>query len=390
MDRKQQMDALLRSFVENKAEGPAGCGCAIAKDGQILYEGYAGLANIEENRPVDRNTVFRLYSMTKVIICTAAMMLYERGLFRLNDPLYEYFPSWRHMNKVDMGLNGIYHIRPLEKTIEVRHAFSMAMGMPYPELILPTDQAMLDIRRRLRQENPNYDLLTEIDAMSQVPVAFEPGTHFLYGFGHELVAGLIQVVSGKKVSEFLQEELFTPLGMTSTGYHFFGDIESRMAAYYRKNPDGSMTDISAEHDTVHQPGKVYEGGGAGLFSTIPDYLTFTQMLANGGVWQGRQYIGRRTIDLMRSNQLNETQLKDFRNSYNAGYGYGLGVRTMMDPALGYSPTPVGEFGWTGVAGTYTSIDPEDHFSLVYMHQMDPNNEEMHHHPVRAMAYSFLK
>lgn len=199
MSCKEHLDALLQEFVQN---GPSGCGCAVAKDGQLLYEGYAGYANLEQKRPTDQNTVYRLYSMTKVIICTAAMMLHERGKFLLNEPLYEYFPSWRHMNKVVRGGNGVYSIQPLEKPIEVRHAFSMAMGMPYPMLQNPTDQAMIKVREQLNKDHPNYDLLTEIDAMSQVPVAFEPGTHFLYGYGHELVAGLIQVVSGKKSRSF--------------------------------------------------------------------------------------------------------------------------------------------------------------------------------------------
>lgn len=387
MSTKAHLNELLKRFVDN---GLPGCGCAIAQNGKVIYEGYAGMANLEKQQPVTRDTVFRLYSMTKVIICTAAMMLHERGKFLLNEPLYEYFPSWRHMNKVEMRPNGTYRIKPLEKPIEVRHAFTMAMGMPYPYYELPTDQGMIRVREQLEKENPKYDLLTEIDAMSQVPVAFEPGTHFLYGYGHELVAGLIQVVSGKKVSEFLQEELFDPLNMTSTGYRFFGDVRERMAAIYQRGEDGSLKDISALRDARHQEDAVYEGGGAGLFSTVMDYLTFSQMLACGGTYNGHRFLGRKTIDLMRGNQLNEAQLKDFRNSYLEGYGYGLGVRTMMEPALGYSPTGVGEFGWTGAAGTYTSIYPEEGFSVVYMHQQDPNMEEAHHHRIRAAAYGLLE
>lgn len=295
------------------------------------------------------------------------------------------------MNKVVSGGNGRYGIRPLEKPIEVRHAFSMAMGMPYPELDLPTDQAMLKVRARLAKENPKYDLLTEIDAMSEVPVAFEPGTRFLYGFGHELVAGLIQVVSGKKVSEFLKEELFEPLGMNSTGYRFFGDIRDRMAVMYHRDEDGTLTDVSGKYDDRLQEDAVYEGGGAGLFSTVPDYLAFTQMLAAGGTYRGHHYIGRKTIDLMRQNQLNETQLKDFRNSYLAGYGYGLGVRTMMasrarlirPPALASS---VGRAWRVRIS----SIDPSEGFSVVYMHQLDPNMEEEHHHRIRSVAYGLLR
>lgn len=387
MSTKQQMDALLQEFVE---KGPAGCGCAVAQNGEILYEGYAGVADLATKRPVDENTVYRLYSMTKVIIVTAAMMLHERGKFLLNEPLYEYFPEYRHMNKVVTRPDGFTEIVPLEHPMEVRHAFSMAVGMPYASEGSPTARAMAKVKKELKEKYGNYDLRTEIKAMSEVPVAFEPGTHFLYGYGHDLVAGLIQAVSGKKVSEFLREELFEPLGMDSTAYRFFGDIRERMATFYRRDEDGSMVDISAQHDTWHQEDSLYEAGGAGLFSTVRDYLTFTQMLAHGGTYKGRHYLGRKTIDLLRGNQLNPDQLKDFQNSYLAGYGYGLGVRTMLEPALGYSPTSVGEFGWTGFSGTYTSIDPSEKFSLVYMHQMTPNMEEYHHHRIRAVGYGMMR
>ena len=127
-----------------------------------------------------------------------------------------------------------------------------------------------------------------------------------------------------------------------------------------------------------------------LFSTVRDYLTFTQMLANGGKHNGQQIIGRKTIDLMRQNQLCPSALEDFTNSYNAGYGYGLGVRTMMDLASGNCNTSVGEFGWTGMMGTWTAIDPSEGVSAVYMHNMLPNMEEYHHLRVRAAAFGLVE
>ena len=158
---------------------------------------------------------------------------------------------------------------------------------------------------------------------------------------------------------------------------------------YRPEEDGSFTPIKGMQDDNHEPDAVYEGGGAGLFSTVRDYLKFTQMLANGGVYEGRQIIGRKTIDLMRRNMLNDAQMKDFADSYNEGYGYGLGVRTMVEPA-GIANLSAGEFGWTGAAGTWTSIDPSEGVSVVYMHQTMPNNEQYHHHRVRAVAYGCIK
>ena len=139
----------------------------------------------------------------------------------------------------------------------------------------------------------------------------------------------------------------------------------------------------------HEPGAKYEAGGAGLFSTVNDYLTFTQMLACGGEYKGERIIGRKTIDLMRQNHLTEAQLKEFRNSYLDGYGYGLGVRTLMEPGR-MSNSSVGEFGWTGYMGTYVAIDPSEKASVVYMHNLVPNMEEYTHHRVRNIAFGMLK
>ena len=386
MSNFNHLSNLLEEFTKN---GPPGCACAIAKDGKILYEGYFGLADIESNKPITEDSVFRLWSMTKVIVCTAALILFERGKYLLNDPLYEYLPEYRHMNKVEVQPNGNVSIKPVKNPMLVKHAFSMSVGMPYYFGDSHTAKAMAKVREELRNTLGNYDLQTEIKAMSKVPIAFEPGTRWLYGYGHELVAGLIEVVSGMSVGEFLQREIFEPLGMKDTGYRFRGDIRERMVSFYHRSEDGKLTKAPAFFDEYHEPDALYEGGGAGLYSTVRDYLRFTQMMANGGELDGVRIIGRKTIDLMRRNQLNEAQLKDFRNSYLAGYGYGLGVRTMMDPAAGNCNGSIGEFGWTGGAGTYTVIDPSEGFSIVYMHQMMPNMEEYHHHRVRAVAYSCI-
>jgi CubicO group peptidase (beta-lactamase class C family) len=390
MGKYQDLTALLDSFVE---KGPAGCGCALAQNGKVLYEHYSGMADVAAGRPTDENSVYRLFSMTKVIICTAAMMLFERGRFLLDDPLHEYFPEYRNTQVRHRDVMGGAKIMDAVQPMLVKHAFAMAVGLPYPFYGTDTANDMLRAGEALRAEKPKFTLRDEIRAMAQVPVAFEPGTHWLYGYGHELVAGLIEVASGKTVGRFLEEELFAPLGMTSTGYRYHGDLRERMTQSYRREEDGTLTPIAGMLDHNHEPDAVYEGGGAGLFSTVSDYLRFAQMLANGGELDGERIIGRKTIDLMRANQLNDQQLADFAgpgNSYLAGYGYGLGVRTMMNPAAGNSNGSVGEFGWTGAMGTWTSIDPSEGFSAVYMHQMMPNMEAYHHLRVRAAAYGCLR
>lgn len=381
------LSALLEKFTK---EGPAGCGCAVAKDGKVLYEGYFGYADIEEKRPITEDTVYRLFSLTKVVICTAALMLFERGKFLLNEPVYEYFPEYRDTKVLITEPNGNVHIEKTKNPMLIKHAFSMSNGLPYHFGDCISAREMKRIKEELTKKYGKYDIMTEVKAMASVPLQFEPGTHWLYGYGHDIIAALIQLISGKTVGQFLKDEIFDPLDMKSTGYRYHGDMESRMASLYRKNDKGELIKIPGYEDQLHQPDAIYEAGGFGLYSSVGDYLKFSQMLANGGVYNGKRIIGRKTIDLMRTNHLNEVQLKDFGGSYLSGYGYGLGVRTLMSLSEGHSNGSIGEFGWTGVAGTYVSIDPKEGFSVVYMHQMDPNMEEYHHLRVRAVANGCLE
>ena len=386
MSRKEDLDLFLENLVKT---GPAGCGCAVARDGEMLYENYFGYADLEKGKKIDAESVYRQFSSTKVIVCTAAMMLYERGKFLLNDPIYEYFPEWKHTMVAEEQDDGSVIIREAKRPIQVRDCFSMAMGMGYGGTEY-THRLMEQKRANLAASVGDYNLRQDIREMASVPVLFDPGEHWLYGFGHELVAGMIEVTSGKKVSQFLKDEIFDPLEMKSTGYHYFGDVRERMVTPYRLE-EGKRTPITGVmFDDRFEENANYEAGGAGLFSTVPDYLKFSQMMACGGIWKGEQIIGRKTIDLMRTNHLNEQQLKDFRNPYLAGYGYGLGVRTKMDSPDGTGNTSVGEFGWTGYMGTYVAIDPKERMSVVYMHNSEPNMELYIHHRVRDIAFGLIK
>lgn len=385
MSRTKDLDSFLSDLV---TYGPAGCGCAVARDGEILYENYFGYADLEKERKIDAGSVYRQYSSTKVVVCTAAMMLYERGKFLLNDPISEYFPEWKHTSVAEKQPDGKVVVRPAKRPIEVRDCFSMAMGLGYGGDDY-THQRMAQVRNELRKKYGDYTLQQDIKAMAEVPFAFDPGEHWLYGFGHELVAGLIEVTSGKKVSEFIREEITEPLEMTSTGYHYFDDIRERMVMPYEIDEDKRTPMGGATFDDRFEPDAKYEAGGAGLFSTVRDYLNFSQMLACGGSFKGNRIIGRKTIDIMRSNQLSPAQLLDFVNPYLEGYGYGLGVRTRIDDRRNTSNTSLGEFGWTGYMGTYVAIDPQERTSVVYMHNSVPNMEMYIHHRVRDMAFGLL-
>ena len=386
------LDALLQRFVNKTIPG---CACVVTHGDETVYEGYHGYADIEADRPMDESTVFRLFSMTKVAIATACMMLYEQGKLLLTDPLYEYFPEYRHSMKCVTLADGSVEVVPTENPILVKHALSMACGLPYG-MGSSTDENLTLTEREMRRVNEtlckqgSYSLREEIRQSASVPLAFEPGTHWMYGFGSELSAGLIETITGKSIVDALQEMLFEPLGMTSTGMHFFGDVQQRLCTLYSPGEDGTMKPGTLTAlDAKHIPGPANERGCPRLFSTARDFAALSQMLACGGSYRGKRLMGRKTVDLFSANILNEQQLKDIASPYMAGYGYSLCMRAMMNPGMGGANASVGEFGWCGAAGTWVSVDPSERFSVVYMQQTLPSEEYYHHLRVRAAAYGGL-
>lgn len=374
-----KLDRLLKGFVDN---GLPGCGCAVGLKGETVYENYFGYSDLAEHKPLTMGTLFRQASTTKVITVTAAMMLYEEGRFLLNDPLYEYFPEYRNTEIVKYAGDGSWYTEKAKNPILVKDAFRMTCGLPYENNSV-SSQAMQKVREELVKKYGKYDILQEVKAMGSVPVAFEPGTRWLYGYGHDILSGLITLLSGKPTRQFVQENIFEPLGMTSSGYRFLNGNEKNMTKMYCMNTeDRTCTEVKTDRDILFQEDQIYDGGGAGIYSTVADYLKFAKMLANGGEYNGSKILGSRTIALIAENQLNEQQLNDYHDFYLDGYGYGLGVRTLMNRGQANSNFCPGEFGWTGAFGSYTAIDPSIGLSVVYMHQLFPNLQNYYHLRVR--------
>lgn len=384
------IDQLLQDFVRC---GLPGCAMQIAQNGQTLYEGYFGYADIEKKLPVTKDSIFRQASMSKLPLAAVMMMLYERGKFLLTDPVYDFFPEWKHTTKFLTMPNGYKKIVPTEKAVTISDILSMKCGLPYcnsPEYT--DDETLWAMQQRMQPlwDKGHFTLREQIKAMADVPHAFEPGEHWLYGFSSELAAGIIEEVCGKSIDTVFEEMLFEPLGMDSTRSHYFGNISDRMVIMYEINKDGSLTPFCSPLDEKHLPGKEHECGWARLFSTVNDYTSLMQMFACGGTYKGQRILGRKTIDMMRSNGLNAIQQSEFEDFYNAGYGYGYGVRTLVDRQRGNHNGSPGAFGWTGGFGTWCEADPAEGISIVYMHNTIPNKELYYHHRIRTAAYGCLQ
>ncbi len=285
---------------------------------------------------------------------------------------------------------------PTSRPITIRDALIMSCGLPYCMSPLshvtpnPTLNAMSEAMKPLCAGGRIPTLREEVRAMSTVPILFEPGTHWLYGFGSEIVGALVETITGKSVRRNMQEKLIEPLGLHDTATLLDEEQYKHLVGNYRVTPEGEFVKLPKEADATLMIGSVPEGSRANLNASAKDFAIFMSMLACGGVYKGERFLGRKTIDLMRTNHLNEAQLADFTNSYLAGYGYGLGVRTLMDKAAGGHNGSVGAFGWTGGAGTWAEADPSEGVAITYMHNMMPNKEEYHHLRVRTVAYGCLE
>lgn len=390
MATAKDLDLLLEGFVKR---GIPGCALQIAQRGKTLYEGYFGCSDLSSSAPVTSDSIFRMASMSKIPLYVGMMMLYERGKFLLSDPISNFFPEWAQIKKYVRHPNGYVDVVPVQRPITIRDTLSMKCGLPYCNSDAPTsDLTLRGMQECMRPlwEKGHFTLREQIAAIAKAPLACEPGTHWIYGFSSELAAGVIEAVCDKPVNDALKEMLFDPLGMENTGAVFFGDISRRIVKLYAQDDQGAMSPGPDFFDKKHLPGKEHEAGWGRLFSNVNDYTKLMQMLACGGVYDGIRIMGSQTIDLMRSNGLTPQQQADFEDSYNAGYGYGCGVRTVIDPARGNLNSSIGAFGWSGAFGTWCEADPSEGVSIVYMHNLLPNHEQYCHHRVRAASYGLIK
>ncbi|KRG16407.1 beta-lactamase [Virgibacillus soli] len=380
-----KLQFLLQSFVE---KGPAGCALAVHREGETIFEDFVGVADLETGKPITADTIYRIYSMTKVVTCTAALLLYERGDFLLNDPLEEYLPEFKNPLVYRKSDTGEIYSSAASRSITVKDLFTMTSGLTYPGEGNETERQVAKTMHLLEQQNQKMTTRQVSQALAAIPLAFDPGTRWHYGLSHDVLGALIEVISGKSFGQFLQEEIFDPLKMEDTFFRIPNAKKERLCSNYKLDEQGNLiknTQMDANIQTAAQ----FESGGGGLLSTLHDYSRFAQMLANGGTLDGERIIGRKTIELMATNQLRPENRKDYNWNYLSGYGYGLGVRVMIDPALGGANSSLGEFGWSGLLGTWVTIDPKEKVSAVYMQQMLPNFEGYHQPRLRSVIYGAL-
>lgn len=369
----------IASFMEDiliKEKNVPGCDLKIMRRHETLFRHSCGVRNYEATQPIRRDDLYFLYSCTKPITCAAAMQLVEKGIIGLNDPVKKYLPEFENAFLVVNGKQV-----PPKTVMTVRHLFTMSAGLNYDRDTQPI--------REVLASNPQAGTLDIINALVRSPLQFEPGTKFLYSMCHDVLAAVIEVASGMRFSEYLQENIFIPLGMKDTGFGITAENRPRLVALYDCNKPGQYIPFWDEKD--FNLTENYESGGAGLYSTVDDYSLFADAMANGGIGTtGQQILKPETIDLMRTDQLGSYVMDTrFGCAAGPGYGYGLGVRTLIDPSC--SRSSLGEFGWDGAAGSYVMIDPKYELSIFFaMHVRGwPALIGNGHAVIRDMTYEIL-
>ncbi|WP_423800714.1 serine hydrolase domain-containing protein [Neobacillus sp. SAB-20_R2A] len=381
MESLDRLSPLLKRFVEN---GPAGCALSVMHNGEVVFEDYVGNKDLETKKPIAPDTIYRIYSNSKVITCVAALMLYEHGLFLLDDPLEEYLPEFKHPQVYQTGKDNELEIVPAARSITIKDLFMMTSGLTYAGNQFETERQVAK-RLETEAEREDWNVRSLSKTLASIPLAFDPGTRWHYGFSHDILGALIEVLSGKTFGQFLKDEIFEPLGMKDTFFKIPDEKKHRLCSLYDRSGEGQLIK-NTSMDSRYQPGTLIESGGGGLLSTLEDYSRFGHMLANGGELDGVRILGRKTIELMSTNHLSPELLKHYNWDALKGYGYGLGVRTMINPAAGGSNSSLGEFGWMGRAGTWLMVDMKENLSAVYMQQMVPNFEAIHHPRLRNVIY----
>ena len=334
----------LDSLNTNEA---GGSDVAVYKDGKLLYRHMSGYADIENKIKISEETIYPLFSSTKIITCVAAFMLYEQGKFSIDDKLSDYFPEFSHM-KVRTGED---EVKDAENPILIRHLFSMMAGFCY-DLELPS---LMEYRRETQGECPT-SLFPAF--LSKEPLMFEPGTGWRYSVCHDVIGALIEKWSGETFGEFLEKNIFTPLGMKDT--HFFLPEEklSRVAERYIFNAEeGKFNHMP--NNVKYRLGNKFESGGAGLYSTTNDYMLFMEAVLWG------KLLKKETIDLMNTNCVPDDVLPVFQTGNRGGCGYGLGVKMLLDASVNNSKAPLYSFGWGGATGTHLLFDFDNKLTFFY-------------------------
>ena len=364
--------------------------CLVSRGGEEAFFHAYGLRDAERGEPMRRDTVVRLYSMTKPVASVALMMLYEEGRFQLDDPVAKTIPAWRDLVVFDRGDAERYAVKPLDAPLAIKHLLTHTSGLTYGFMNQHPVDAMY---RAADVTSGTLDDMAE--KLAAIPLKFSPGTRWSYGVSTDVCGYLVERFSGQPLDEFVGERIAAPLGMTDSGFHVRGEAADRFAACYQHVPSGGcrLQDDPARSRYRQRP--TFLSGGGGMVGTIDDYHRFARMLLGKGALDGRRLLGRKTVEYMTSNHLpGNCDLAAmgqpvFSETSYAGVGFGLGFSVVVDPAAANVLGSPGEFAWGGAASTYFWIDPVEEVIAVFLTQLLPSSTYPIRRELKTLVYQAL-
>ncbi|CAN5643241.1 serine hydrolase domain-containing protein [soil metagenome] len=358
---------------------------SVARHNKVVYHALAGQRDVEAGLPVEADTIWRIYSMTKPIVAVLALQLWEEGAFELTDPLHRFLPAFRDTKVWKSGTVEAPELEPLSTPIRLWHLLTHTSGLTYGFMRAhPVDALYRDAGYDFGVPH-GVDLAGMCDTIASLPLLFQPGTAWNYSVGFDVIGRVLEVITGQPLDELLRTRLLAPLGMHETSFYVPEANHARVAKLYGAHPATRLAvPLDAMSEAALRPPRVL-GGGGGLVSTALDFHRFTQMLVNEGELDGVRILSPRSVRFMASNHLPgavdlAALWRPLSSEQNPdGTGFGLGVRVVIDPVKTRVPGNRGEYGWGGAASTTFWVDPVDKLTAQFFTQLLPSST----HPIRS-------
>ncbi len=369
---QNRMKEYLNTMIENEYRKGCfvGANARVYQHGECLYQASIGYADREKETPMQADSIFRIYSLTKPVTAVAIAQLVERGLLHTDTPLHWYIPEFQNASVIteDGGT------RTAKCEILIRDLLNMTSGLPYANCCNASQKRVAEIFGQMesdRLSGKGWTALRFAKKMGEVPLMFDPGTKWEYGISADILGAVIESITGKSLREYFCENIFDPLGMVDTDFYVPESKHARFTAAYQwvdnaLQPDNGL--YFGLNGYLDNP--TFYSGGAGLVSTIDDYAKFMQMLANGGVThEGNRILSSRSIRDISTPQIHAELLDPANWDSLRGYDYGSLVRVLRDPIQAGTLANIGEFGWDGWTGAYACTDPSEGLSILFWIQI---------------------
>jgi CubicO group peptidase (beta-lactamase class C family) len=382
-ERLARLHGRMKEFVDKGQH--AGIVSLIARNGEIVAWQAWGQRDRESKLPMEKDTIFRVYSMTKIVTSVAIMQLHERALLRLDDPIEKYFPSLAKRQVMTGGTASTPELVPAKRSVTIEDLLTHTAGYMYPGMFgkNPMDE-FYDKEAVLGAQS----LEEFIERLAKVPLAHQPGERFTYGVNIDVLGAVVAKVSGQPFDAYVSDNIIAPLKMVDTAFDVPTAKRARLAKVYTTAKSGALEAVPADQLFMTSLDKSrIQWGGAGLFSTVGDYARFGQMLLNGGELEGVRLLGRKSVELMMVNALTQTPTPYRSGTDYDGFGYGGAVR--VDQARSARLGTEGQFGWSGAATTYFNIDPRERTIALVFAQHFPMDQYQLYWTFSTLFYASL-